>query len=112
MPEHSFEDIVKFFDEHLAKSGKRFYSEFYVGITDDVNRRLFNEHNVNRATMWWAYSTAVSKEVAEQVERFYLDKGMRGNPGGGTPESKIVYCYAVSPTTVDGVAPKTSTGGV
>lgn len=103
MAAQSFEDMVKFFDGHLATSGRRFYSEFYVGITNDVERRLFQEHNVNRETMWWAYNTATSKEIAERVEKYYLDKGMRGNTGGGTPDSKVVYCYAIAPTTFDGV---------
>ena len=104
MAAQSFEQIVSFFDEHLRNSGRRFYSEFYIGITNDVNRRLFQEHNVNRKTMWWVYSTATSKDVAERVEKYYLGKGMRGDTGGGTPESTIVYCYAVAPTTNDGVS--------
>lgn len=102
MAGRSFDEIVNFFDQHLATSGKRFYSDFYVGITNDVNRRLFQEHNVNKETMWWAYSTASSKEVAGKVEKYYLDKGMKGNTGGGTNESCIVYCYAIAPTTIDG----------
>ena len=104
MAEHSFDEIVSFFNAHIAKSGKRFYSDFYVGITNDIERRLFQEHNVNRETMWWAYSTAASKDIAEQVEKHFLGLGMKGDTGGGTPETKIVYCYAISPTTVEGRA--------
>ena len=98
---HTKQEIIAFFDENLRNSGKRYYSEFYVGITNDVQRRLFQEHNVNKDTMWWAYSTARTKEEAEEVEKHYLSKGMRGDTGGGTPDSVVVYCYAVSPTTVD-----------
>lgn len=97
----SKENIIKAFDEHLQKSGRRFYSEFYVGITDNVQRRLFQEHNVNQDTMWWIYSTAESKEIAAEIEQYYLDKGMKGHPGGGNDSSTKVYCYAIGPTTYD-----------
>ena len=95
------EQIIEFFNKHLASSGRRYYSDFYIGITNDVNRRLFQEHNVNKETMWWAYSTACTKEDAEAVERHFLEKGMKGNTGGVNDESTIVYCYAITPTTVD-----------
>lgn len=93
--------IIDLFNKHLALSGRRYYSEFYIGVTNDVNRRLFQEHNVKKETMWWAYSTASAKKDAEAVERHFLKKGMKGNKRKGTDESTIVYCYAITPTTVD-----------
>lgn len=97
----SKEEIITDIDNHLQKSGKQYYSDFYVGITNDVERRLFEEHNVNRETMWWIYRTANSKSVAQEIEEYYLNKGMQGSTGGGSDESCIVYCYAVGPTTYD-----------
>lgn len=94
-------EIISNIDNHLQKSGKRYYSEFYIGITNDVERRLFNEHNVNRKTMWWIYCTANSKTIAQEVEEYFINKGMQGNTGGGSDDSRIVYCYAVGPTTYD-----------
>lgn len=41
----SKEEIIKDIDNHLQKSGKQYYSDFYVGITNDIERRLFEEHN-------------------------------------------------------------------
>lgn len=29
------------------------YSNYYVGITNDINRRLFNEHNVSEQNDYW-----------------------------------------------------------
>lgn len=97
----SRENIIKDINAHLQKSGKQYYSEFYIGITNDVERRLFLEHNVNKETMWWIYRTAINKDVAQEVEEFFLNKGMKGNLGGGNADSCIVYCYAVGPTTYD-----------
>lgn len=97
----SKEEIIKDIDNHLQKSGKQYYSDFYVGITNDVERRLFEEHNVNRETMWWIYRTANSKAVAQEIEAYYIAKGMQGHGGGCADDSQIVYCYAIGPTTYD-----------
>ena len=41
--------IIAAIDALLQKGTKQYYSYFYIGITDDVNRRLFTEHNVDKA---------------------------------------------------------------
>lgn len=41
-------EIIVDVEEHLTKSNKRYYSDFYVGITNDIERRLFAEHNVEK----------------------------------------------------------------
>lgn len=43
-------EIIVDVEEHLTKSNKRYYSDFYVGITNDIERRLFVEHNVEKKT--------------------------------------------------------------
>lgn len=96
-----YQTIVNEITDHLAKSGRRYYSDFYIGITNDVERRMFSEHNVPREKTWWIYRTASNSDVARQVESYFLKKGMRGGKGGGDETSNIVYCYAVGPTTVE-----------
>lgn len=96
-----YETIVKEIDKHLSISGKRYYSDFYVGITKNIEQRLFGDHNVSKDNSWWIYRTAETNEIARAVEKHYLDLGMRGGLGGGDYDSRIVYCYAVTPTTVE-----------
>ena len=97
----SYDEIVKKIDEHLRKSGKRYYSEFYIGVSQNAVKRLFEEHHVDKENSWWIYTTATSSEVARQVEKHYLDLGMRGGTGGGDDKSKMVYCYVVTSTTTE-----------
>ena len=91
--------IIEDIDNHLRCSGKRYYSEFYIGISSDARRRLFQEHHVKEKGSWWIYRTADSSDIARDVERHYLALGMRGGDGGGDESALMVYCYAVSPTT-------------
>lgn len=96
-----YDEIVEKFDDHLRKSGKRYYSEFYIGISQNAQRRLFEEHHVDKENSWWIYTTAETSEIARAVERYYLELGMRGGSGGGDENSNMVYCYVVTPTTTE-----------
>lgn len=97
----TFNQIVADIDSHLEKSQKEYYSDFYVGITNDVERRLFGEHNVQKVGQWWIYCDAINKATAQSVEEYYLNKGMKGDTGGGTDDSTIVYCYEITRNTVE-----------
>lgn len=96
-----YDDIIKSIDEHLSKSPKRYYRDFYIGITDNINERLFGYHQVNKQTDWWIFCAGDSEDIARKVEKYYIDKGMRGNPGGGKGKgkTKIVYCYEITNNT-------------
>ena len=91
--------IIADFDAHLQKSSKKYYSDFYVGITNDIERRLFTEHNVKKEGAWWIYREATDKTTAQEVEEYYLGKGMKGDTGGGTDDSIYVYCYEIKSYT-------------
>ena len=92
-------EIIADFEEHLTNSKKQYYSDFYVGITNDIERRLFTEHNVEKNNSWWIYCVAINKSEAQSVEEYFLDKGMKGDTGGGTDDSIYVYCYEITSTT-------------
>ena len=88
--------IIADINAHLQNSEKRFYSDFYIGITNDVERRLFGEHRVSKKDGWWIYRSADTKSIAQAVEEYYLEKGMLGDTGGGNENSVIVYCYEIT----------------
>ena len=71
----------------------RAYKNCYVGITLNVDDRLFGDHNVSREKSDWVYGTTSSDNVAREIEQHFLDQGMDGGPGGGDEGSRIVYAY-------------------
>ena len=93
--------IISEFQGHLKNSGKRYYSDFYVGVSKDAQERMFDQHKVDKNNNWWIYRTALNSEEARVVEKFFLEKGMRGGDGGGDDSAIQVYCYAVSPKTIE-----------
>lgn len=92
-------EIISDVENHLTYSKKQFYSDFYIGITNDIDRRLFSEHNVDKDHSWWIYRTAINKAAAQAVEKHFLNKGMKGNTGGGADDTIYVYCYEITNTT-------------
>lgn len=90
--------IINDIEKHLSNSVKEYYRDFYIGITNDVNKRMFTDHNVNKDNDWWIYCKADSEGIARDVENYYLELGMKGDTGGGNLENPplFVYSYEIS----------------
>lgn len=99
MCRYTKEQIISKFDEHIKVSGRSKYSDFFIGITDDI-QQSFKEHYV-RQNSWWIYMRAISHEEALEVRSMYLNKGMRGENYQFTDTADLVYCYEVTPLTIE-----------
>jgi len=96
-----YDEIVNSINEHLSQSPKQYYKDFYIGITDNIEERLFGYHKVRKQGNWWIYCKGDTEEIARQVEKYYLDKGMKGGPGGGagSGQTRFIYCYEITNKT-------------
>ena len=95
-------EIIDGITNHFKSSE---YKNSYVGITSDVESRLFGDHKVSEENGHWIHGTASSNKVAREVQQYFLDAGMDGGPvqyflddGMGGPvgsdaTSKTVYAY-------------------
>jgi hypothetical protein len=75
----SRQDIINDITNHFKNIA---YSNCYVGITSNVNDRLFGDHNVSKENGHWIYQTALSSDIAREIEQYFLDRGMYGGSGG------------------------------
>lgn len=91
-------EIKDDFVAHIAKEGSQ-YKYWYVGITNDVERRLFIEHNIDKNNGWWIYRTANNSNIARNVEQYFINAGCDGGSGGGDTTSKLVYAYKKTSNT-------------
>lgn len=87
--------IIKEIMDHMNNScpNNTPFKKLYIGIAADARDRLFKDHAVDREKDIWIYRTASSDDVAREIEKFFLDKGFDGGPGGGDKNSKMVYCF-------------------
>lgn len=74
-------------------------SDYYVGITDDPKKRLFDEHKVSKNGVY-DYWEAMSADSARAVEKYCIDQlKTDGGIGGGDDYSKYVYVYEITSDT-------------
>lgn len=94
--------IIKAIEEYWEKHNKTNPKKLYIGITSNVNRRLFGFHNVDEEHNLWIHCPADNIRTARMVEKYFLDLGMQGGDGGGNDNSTTVYCYEVTEYTREG----------
>lgn len=99
--EEKVRNLIKEMEARLAKTAMRSYSNFCIGITNDVEQGLFQRHNVSKDMDWWIYVDVGDVENARQIAQYFLEKGMRGNDDKGNEHSTIVYCYVVTQYTME-----------
>jgi hypothetical protein len=66
---------------------------WYVGVSQDAEKRLFVDHNVNKETGLWIYENADNANEANGVESFFIARGAAGGPGGADYTATMVYAY-------------------
>ncbi|MCL4857150.1 MAG: hypothetical protein KJZ55_07770 [Flavobacteriales bacterium] len=76
-------------------------SKFYIGITNDIQRRLFDEHKVDEEKGTYYVREAISKGSAGKIEKYLLEKYpfFEGDNGGGYDYSVFIYIYKIVDTT-------------
>jgi hypothetical protein len=90
--ERIIRELEKFMDDHPSGFwGSSHYEDWYVGITEDADRRLreHNAHGVPHKVM-----TATSQEMAASVEHYFHLQGCAGRSGGGKNANKV-YAYRI-----------------
>jgi len=93
------ETIKKEILAHIDDKGGP-YSGWYVGIAEDPEDRLFNDHSVQRKGDYWIYRKAESHTAARNVEDYFVnDVGTKGGTGGGDENTKSVYAYKTNSHT-------------
>ena len=82
------QDIIDAIELRVQRTG---YSAWYIGITNDPERRK-TEHGAKEDVQYWKQWQA-GVEDARAIEEFFHAKGMKGDGGGGSTEDKPDWVY-------------------
>lgn len=74
-------------------------SQWYAGITEDYEKRVFQQHKVDRNGAYIIVK-AQSENDARKAEAYLLEKGLKGGSGGGTKPTWL-YVYKITSTTTE-----------
>ncbi len=86
-----YNTVIKRIQTYMSKF-EGDYSDWYVGITKDLDEGLFQLHKVEENGIWISFG-ADTDEVAKKVEKYFLDKKTDGNPIVLEEDTRIVYVY-------------------
>ena len=92
-------ELTKFIKKSMGSENPRF-SGWYCGITNNEERRKA-QHNYNRGKIkYWKCINAGTMKNANEVERYFSEKGTANLPGpnGAKISSRWVYIFKL-PTT-------------
>jgi hypothetical protein len=92
--------IFQQIDAHMQKSGYS-NSQWYVGITSDIDERLFGYHQVPKKDHWYIWKRAFNDGDAREIESAYHRAGCQGSGGGGDTGAVFVYAYVITNVTVE-----------
>lgn len=95
------ETIVNDIEIHISRCPGKYYSEFYIGLSDDPRRQLFSKHQVNEKTDCWTYHRAIDNKSAIKAARLLSDKGMKGAFDVNKNNGIYVYCYHLTSETLE-----------
>jgi hypothetical protein len=96
----SVQSIIQEMNAHMQKSGFN-NDRWYVGITSDIEERLFGFHQVPRQNHWYAYRLAFNDTDARTIEAAYHKAGCKGASGGGDHTAVFIYAYVITTQTVE-----------
>ena len=80
--------------EHIKKQGGS-YSDWYCGVTSDIETRLYVDHNLPKGenACWSIWYECFNDNDARAVETALLGLGCSGGSGGGGKDCVYVYAY-------------------
>jgi hypothetical protein len=87
------EEIIEKISEHIKTRGGVPH-DWYVGISQNPERRLPVNHKVDMGKDKWIYIPTNSDQEAREIEDYFVKRiGTDGGPGGGDDGAKMVYAY-------------------
>lgn len=92
-----YTDAIKLIEDHIVQSSFP-PNRWYVGVTDDLERRM-GEHQVDEQADLWIGVRLVSATEARAVEKALLGILGCSGGGGGGDEPDYVYAYKISKST-------------
>ena len=90
---HDKQEIIEDIKKYILEN-KGDYNSWYVGVSSNARNRLFKDHKIKENGDRWIYKTALSSEIAREVERYLLIVlRIDGLVGSGEETAKMVYAY-------------------
>jgi len=93
-----YHTVIKRIETYMSKF-EGDYSDWFVGITKNLDEGLFELHKVEETGIWISFG-ADTEDVAKKVEEYFLEKKTDGNPKTLEENTRIVFVYKKNSNTI------------
>ena len=69
------------------------YFDWYIGLTDNAEKMLFEEHQLNPASDMWIYEEVPSHSDAYRIREYFLNMGCAGGLHRNPKKTRYIYGY-------------------
>lgn len=78
-----------------TQNNKTVPQDYFVGVTSNLQKRVFHEHNLKKDGSVYAFFEAKNKTEAKKALSKLLSFHMNGFKVNGKIPGKYVYCYLI-----------------
>ena len=90
-------NLIDLYNYISRNDGK--FSDWYVGISQNPEHRLFTQHKVSKQSGTWSYTPLTKQKIARAFEQVLIAFGCKGGGGGSDNELLSVYAYKITQYT-------------
>lgn len=75
------------------------YFDWYIGLTDNAEKMLFEDHKLNQVSDMWIYEEVPSDSDAFRIREYFLNMGCAGGLIQNRKKVRYIYAYRRSSKT-------------
>ena len=75
------------------------YPSWYIGIANDIKKKLFEHHNVNDQNGKWIYITVPSNSDAKEIKKYFEERLVSIDNEDDDDNGLIVFAYKINTAT-------------
>jgi hypothetical protein len=75
------------------------YFDWFIGLTDNAEKTLFEDHKLNQGSDMWIYEEVPSDSDAFRIREFFLNMGCAGDLVYNSNKIQYIYAYRRSSNT-------------
>jgi len=84
--------LIDSIDRFIRKNSYTYF-DWFIGLTDNAEKTLFEEHKLNREKDSWIYEEVLNDSDAKRIQKYFLNMGCVGGVFNHHTTSKFIYVY-------------------
>ncbi len=84
--------VIDSIDRFIRKNSYTYF-DWFIGLTDNAEKMLFEDHRLNREKDSWIYEEVPDESDAKRIQNYFLNMGCVGGIFNDHKTNKFIYVY-------------------